>query len=102
MVIKIHKSIAVHASLKYVIGKMDDENNRIIMFQNVPESDNPLTAIREEFRKRDIANIRSERVSFHASINPSAEELEKIDIYCVGKEDVHETQYERLLFPIVE
>ena len=29
-------------------------------------------------------------------------EQEEIDIYCVGKENVHETQYERLLFPIVE
>lgn len=29
-------------------------------------------------------------------------EREEIDIYCVGKENVHETQYERLLFPIVE
>ena len=29
-------------------------------------------------------------------------EREEIDIYCVGKENVHEIQYERLLFPIVE
>lgn len=29
-------------------------------------------------------------------------EVEEIDFYCVGKEDIHETQYERLLFPIVE
>lgn len=29
-------------------------------------------------------------------------EREAIDIYCVGKENVHETQYERLLFPNVE
>jgi len=29
-------------------------------------------------------------------------QVEEIDFYCVGKEDVHETQYERLLFPIVE
>lgn len=29
-------------------------------------------------------------------------EREEIDIYCIGKENVHETQYERLLFPIVE
>lgn len=27
---------------------------------------------------------------------------EEIDYYCVKREDVHETQYERLLFPIVE
>ncbi len=27
---------------------------------------------------------------------------EEIDYYCVGREDVHETQFERLLFPIVE
>lgn len=29
-------------------------------------------------------------------------DVEEIDFYCVGKEDIHETQYERLLFPIVE
>ena len=34
--------------------------------------------------------------------NGIEKEWEEIDIYCVGKEDVHETQYERLLFPIVE
>lgn len=102
MVIKIHKSIAVHASLKYVIGKMDDENNRIIMFQNVPESDNPLTAIREEFRRRDIANIRSERVSFHASINPSAEELEKIDIQQLCKEYMSRMGYADQPYIVVE
>lgn len=28
--------------------------------------------------------------------------VEEIDYYCVKREDVHETQYERLLFPIVE
>lgn len=27
---------------------------------------------------------------------------EEINFYCVGREDVHKTQYERLLFPIVE
>ena len=41
MVIKIHKSIAVHASLKYVIGKMDDENNRII----IPDDNKLLTQL---------------------------------------------------------
>lgn len=29
-------------------------------------------------------------------------EIEEIDFYCVGKDVIHETQYERLLFPIVE
>lgn len=28
--------------------------------------------------------------------------VEEIDYYCVGREDVYETQYERLLYPIVE
>lgn len=35
-------------------------------------------------------------------MNGTQSEVEEIDFYCVGKEDIHETQYERLLFPIVE
>ena len=30
------------------------------------------------------------------------QQTEEIDYYCVGGDEVHETQYERLLFPIVE
>lgn len=102
MVIKIHKSIAVHACLKYVIGKLDDENNKIIMTGNLPDSDNPLAAIREEFRKRDIANIRSERVSFHASINPTAEELKKINIEDLCKEYMTRMGYGSQPYIVVE
>ena len=35
-------------------------------------------------------------------IKGSKKERKEIDIYCVGKENMHETQYERLLFPIIE
>lgn len=102
MVIKIHKSIAVHASLKYVIGKLDNVNNKIIMTGNLPDSDSPLATIREEFRKRDIANIRSERVSFHASINPTTQDLEKIDIQDLCKEYMTRMGYGSQPYIVVE
>ena len=44
-------------------------------------------------------------LSVEAMLNKTkgiSKEWKEIDIYCVGKENVHEIQYERLLFPIVE
>lgn len=102
MVIKLHRSVGVHACLRYVIGKMDIEGNKIIMAENISPSENPIAAIREEFRKRDIANIRTERVSFHASINPTPDELEKMDIQEICKEYMSRLGYADQPYIVVE
>lgn len=102
MVIKLHKSVAIHACLNYVIGKLDIGDNRIIMSQNLPDEDNPIDAIKAEFHRRDIANIRSKRVSFHASINPTEEELEKIDIQELCKEYMTRMGYGEQPYIVVE
>ncbi len=102
MVIKLHKSVAIHACLNYVIGKMNIENNRIILVQNLPDDDNPIAAIKQEFHRRDIANIRSKRVSFHASINPTEEELSKIDIQELCKEYMARMGYASQPYIVVE
>ena len=106
MVIKMHKAAEVHASLNYVISKMGIEDNRILMYKNVsPEGEfdkDILEAVRSEFQTLDRANIRTDKISFHVSINPTELELQEIDIMEVCKEYMKRMGYANQPYVVVE
>ncbi len=106
MVIKIHKAAQVHASLNYLVSKMGIEDNKIIAYNNItpqgPSERDIIDALKNEFSKLDRANIRTDNISFHASINPTEEELKRIDIQELCKEYMVRLGYAAQPYIVVE
>ena len=102
----MHKAAQVHASLNYLVAKMGVEDNRIVGYGNISldgKSDSSiLNAVRAKFGELDCANIRTEKVSFHASINPTEDELQRLDIMDICKEYMKRLGYENQPYIVVE
>lgn len=81
MIIQLHKSTNIHANLKYIAGKMDVKGNSIFMHANFDIKNNDIiNSLKIEFARRDTLNIRTKKISFHASINPTHDELKRLDL----------------------
>lgn len=104
MVITLHKTAtSVAASVNYITKKIEAGDSRIISYANVDVADgNIIGSLQTEFDRLDIANIRSDKVSFHASINPTPEELDKIDIKEIAKEFMNLLGYGEQPYLVVE
>lgn len=71
MVVKINASAPhVSTSLQYNEKKVAEGKASVAYFSNISDPKNPHST----FERYERANIRTEKVSFHASINPGSKD----------------------------